>query len=238
MTRAGTSATPRQAEMGTTPCRASCKTFVAVPSRVGEARRYLQGVLVGCLVASDAILCMSELAANACLHSASRLPGGVSTVRALISDDEQVRIEVTDNGGPWSPRAQGDGRLHGLAIVAAVATASGVAGDAESGWLAWATLDWPATNGHPTGAASEKIQLREQPAPGHCRANRHLDGRLLDLPAPAPLQKVPGLLWLGKAPWKCLHLRHPGMRKMQRHSGVPRLDVRLFLNQSYMKYRR
>ena len=46
------------------------------------------------------MLCVSELATNAVLHSASRNPGGTFTVRAAVFDG-CVRIEVEDNGGAW-----------------------------------------------------------------------------------------------------------------------------------------
>jgi anti-sigma regulatory factor (Ser/Thr protein kinase) len=48
------------------------------------------------------ILCASELAANAALHSDSRLPGGTFTLPAEISRGHHARIEIEDNGGPWT----------------------------------------------------------------------------------------------------------------------------------------
>ena len=54
-----------------------------------------------------------------------------------------MRIEVRDEGGPWDERPCADRRVHGLAIVRALATASGTDGDALTGWIAWARLDWP-----------------------------------------------------------------------------------------------
>ena len=61
------------------------------------------GLLRGCPMADDVILCASELAANAAIHSRSRLPGGTFTVRAKISPGDYAWIEVEDNGGPWTP---------------------------------------------------------------------------------------------------------------------------------------
>ena len=43
-------------------------------------------------------------------------------------------------GGPWGQPA-GDDRLHGLDIVRELATESGIAGDALTGWVAWARFD-------------------------------------------------------------------------------------------------
>jgi hypothetical protein len=145
MTRQRTGAPTGQAVARTTACRKLSRVFAALPSQVGEARRFVAGFLSGCPVAGDAILCLSELAANACLHSASLLPGGVFTVRILVRDGDHVRIEVADNGGPWTTDAHADDWPHGLAIVAALASESGRCGDPETGWLAWATLNWPKT---------------------------------------------------------------------------------------------
>jgi len=37
----------------------------------------------------------------------------------------------------------GDGRPHGLAIVRNLAADSGTDGNALTGWIAWARIDWP-----------------------------------------------------------------------------------------------
>jgi anti-sigma regulatory factor (Ser/Thr protein kinase) len=64
--------------------------------------------------ADDAILCASELAANAALHSHSRLPGGTFTVQAIISPGCYTRIEVQDDGGPWNQAMIDPARHHGI----------------------------------------------------------------------------------------------------------------------------
>src|SRR5262249_55102516 len=104
------------------------------------------GVVAAC---DDAVLACSELAANAIIHSNSGLPGGEFTVRLSI-DHGFVRIEVIDQGGRWPaghPRrdaaasdledASQCGR--GLRIVAALASAWGIAGDQE-GRTAWCEI--------------------------------------------------------------------------------------------------
>ena len=70
------------------------------------------------------MLCVSELATNAVLHSASRNPGGTFTVRAAVFDD-CVRIEVEDNGGAWDEHPHRDNRSHGLDIVRELAADCG-----------------------------------------------------------------------------------------------------------------
>jgi hypothetical protein len=49
------------------------RTFPGFASEVGEARRFLAGYLDGCPADDDAILCLSELVANAVVHSNSRV---------------------------------------------------------------------------------------------------------------------------------------------------------------------
>jgi anti-sigma regulatory factor (Ser/Thr protein kinase) len=93
-------------------------------------------------MADDVILCASELAANAALHSNSRLPGGTFTVRAAIRPGHHVRIEVEDNGGPWTPATNDAARHHGLNIIFIVANEWGIDGDYAIRTV-WARFDWP-----------------------------------------------------------------------------------------------
>lgn len=119
------------------------RTFPGQAVAVSETRRWILGLIHGLNGADDAVLALSELAANAVRHSDSRLPGGTFTVRAMVGAD-LVRIEVADQGGLWSARP-GDGQCgRGLAIVAALASAWGIAGD-QRGRTAW--CDIPASEG-------------------------------------------------------------------------------------------
>jgi hypothetical protein len=125
------------------PVEAWTREFPARPEQVGQARKFLAAALGGCPAAADAILCLSELASNSVLHSASSRPGGAFTVHAEIRHGDYVRIEIRDEGGTWDERPCADGRVHGLAIVRALAAESGTDGDAATGWIAWARFDWP-----------------------------------------------------------------------------------------------
>lgn len=125
------------------PPRTHRRTFPAQPDQVREARAFVRHALAGCPVSDDAVLCASELAGNSVVHSASGRPGGTFTVSAEIRHGDHVRVEVRDAGGRWNQRAYGDGRPHGLDIVRAVAADFGIAGDALTGWIVWARLDWP-----------------------------------------------------------------------------------------------
>jgi serine/threonine-protein kinase RsbW len=122
---------------------ASSRVFQARADQVREAREFLRAALEGCPAADDAILCISELATNAVLHSDSRKAGGTFTVRAEVHPGDYLWVEVEDNGGPWNQRAHPGGRPHGLDIVAGLTADSGIDGDPITGWAVWARLDWP-----------------------------------------------------------------------------------------------
>ena len=104
-------------------------------------------MLDDCPVADEAVLCLSELASNAVLHSESRRPGGTFTVRAEVAPGDHVGIEVQDQGGPWREQPHDGGRPHGLAIVRGLAADSGTDGDELTGWIVWARIDWTGRKG-------------------------------------------------------------------------------------------
>ena len=113
------------------------RAFAATPAQAREARRFLAGLLDGYLLADDAVLCLSEMAANAILHSDSRKPGGHFSVRAEIHED-RLRVEVHDDGGPWTvPPPDGIQHGHGLHIISQLGRAWGITGDSETGWTVW-----------------------------------------------------------------------------------------------------
>jgi anti-sigma regulatory factor (Ser/Thr protein kinase) len=122
--------------------RTSTVTYPGSAENISAVRVNLRLLLRGCPIADEVILCASELAANAALHSRSRLPGGTFTVLTRISPGDHVQIEVEDGGGPWTTGASDTAGHHGLDIVIALATDWGIDGDDTTRTI-WARFDWP-----------------------------------------------------------------------------------------------
>ena len=124
--------------------RTSTRTYPATRDQVRVIRADLSVLLAGCPSADDIILCASELATNAVIHSHSARPGGTITVHADIRPGIHVRIEVRDDGGPWAEPTRDADRPHGLDIVRAIASQMGIT-EMPTGRAVWAQLDWTAT---------------------------------------------------------------------------------------------
>jgi serine/threonine-protein kinase RsbW len=119
------------------------QVFPADASQVGAARAFLSAILADSPAADAAVLCLSELATNAITHSRSRAPGGSFTVR-VQAGGHRVRVEVSDQGGPWHPRGRAstdDQTGRGLLIVGRLAARWGCAGHSRSGWTVWFELE-------------------------------------------------------------------------------------------------
>ena len=73
-----------------------------------RARELVARYLDGSPAADDAVLLVSELAANACAHSASGQPGGRFVVGLCRSGSSrgQVYAEVEDQGSAWDGPVQ------------------------------------------------------------------------------------------------------------------------------------
>jgi anti-sigma regulatory factor (Ser/Thr protein kinase) len=126
----------------TLAARTSEVTYPGGTEHIRAVRADLRAVLRDCSRADDVILCASELAANAAMHSRSRLPGGTFTVRAIVSSDLYAQVEVQDDGGPWNQGMVDPTRHHGLDIVRAVADEWGIGGDHTTRTI-WARFDCP-----------------------------------------------------------------------------------------------
>jgi two-component sensor histidine kinase len=120
----------------------SDRAYPGHPAQLCQVRADLRPLLRDCPVADETILCASELAANAALHSRCHMPGGQFTVCVEVHLDNYVWIEVTDSGGTWDHPADSTARGHGLDIIRSLATAWGIDGDYR-GRTVWARIDWP-----------------------------------------------------------------------------------------------
>jgi serine/threonine-protein kinase RsbW len=116
-------------------------SFPATASHIAEARRFVVGFAADPALAADAVLCLSEVATNAVIHSNSGKAGGRFTVSAERYGDGCVRIEVEDQGGRWTERTKPEGQQHlGLAIVSQLASAWGIEGDGAHRRTVWFEL--------------------------------------------------------------------------------------------------
>ncbi|MFD5908021.1 ATP-binding protein [Streptomyces sp. NPDC002611] len=100
-------------------------TCPGFPEEVGRARRWTRDILRGSPLADDAELIVSELSANAILHTASGTASG-SFHLALAVSTQVVALSVTDAGGAGMfPKVehQGHDAEHGrgLGMVTALA---------------------------------------------------------------------------------------------------------------------
>ena len=112
--------------------------FPGRAEQVCLVRRAVARHLTGCPAADDMTLIVSEMAANAVMHSGSR--GQFFTVRVELHPDH-ARVEVEDLGGPWRGR-HSDDRPHGLDVVEAFTGADGwgIETLADGGRVVWARL--------------------------------------------------------------------------------------------------
>jgi Histidine kinase-like ATPase domain len=119
--------------------RHSCaRAFPGRPDQLRHVRALLAGFLDAFPAADEAILLISELAANACAHSASGQPGGTFTVRASLSGT-CLCAEVEDQGSGWDGRLSPAEAPHGLYLLRTLSAACGTVPGGQ-GWITWFTL--------------------------------------------------------------------------------------------------
>jgi anti-sigma regulatory factor (Ser/Thr protein kinase) len=116
------------------------RTYPGQVEQISHVRHDIAHHLAACPAADDAVLIISEFAANAVTHSASE--GKFFTVRCQDSPSH-VRVEVEDLGGPWNPGPRDTTRPHGLDVIQALTGSGswGITGD-STGRVAWARLTW------------------------------------------------------------------------------------------------
>ncbi|HEY2279356.1 MAG TPA: ATP-binding protein [Streptosporangiaceae bacterium] len=147
---AGADVCPADNELGLRWLRA----FPGTKAQVAEVRRFVTCLLAEHPACEALITCVSELAANAVVHTASGR-GGQFTVEVSCPRTGVARVSVTDAGGPTEPAAgapvveASDEDVDelpvcglGLALVAATASRWGYH-DTGSGRTVWAEASWP-----------------------------------------------------------------------------------------------
>jgi anti-sigma regulatory factor (Ser/Thr protein kinase) len=104
------------------------RTFPGTPESVAEVRSFVAEALPADPAADDAVLMASELATNAVVHSASRLPGGLYSVEVTPTATGMARIDVIDQGPLPEAETDEPGLGAGLGIVSQLATTFGADG--------------------------------------------------------------------------------------------------------------
>ena len=131
---------------GSGPARRA-RTFPGEPRQVSRARAFVAAALAGCPAREALLTCVSELAANAVVHTASGA-GGTFTVEVVRPADGVALVAVTDQGGPGRPAIPAGERFaeggRGLALVAACSSRWGCRDAGASGSrTVWAEATWP-----------------------------------------------------------------------------------------------
>jgi anti-sigma regulatory factor (Ser/Thr protein kinase) len=104
------------------------RTFPGTPESVADVRSFVAEALAADPSAADAVLMASELATNAVVHSASRLPGGLYSVEVTPTATGMARIDVIDQGPLPEAETDEPGLGAGLGIVSQLATTFGADG--------------------------------------------------------------------------------------------------------------
>ena len=131
--------------VGSGPARRA-HTFPGEPRHVARARAFVAAALAGCPAREALLTCVSELAANAVVHTASGA-GGTFTVEVIRPADGVALVAVTDEGGQRRPAIRASKRFaesgRGLALVEACSSRWGYRDAGAGGRTVWAEATWP-----------------------------------------------------------------------------------------------
>lgn len=119
-------------------------TYTGTADQVRRVRAWVRPLLGSCPVSDEVVMLISELCANAVLHSDSGKPGGRFTVRLRHLPGEWVRAEVQDQGkSTWDgDLARSARHPHGLCLLLTLSTRCGIKHDTRSR-TAWFWIDCP-----------------------------------------------------------------------------------------------
>jgi Histidine kinase-like ATPase domain len=120
------------------PPRLCARSLPGRLDQIGEARALTARMLHGCPATDDALLLISELATNACIHTASGHPGGTFTVRIRTSP-HLIHAEVEDQGSTWDGNIGTAQPPHGLFLLRVLSTTCGTRPGA-GGWITWFSI--------------------------------------------------------------------------------------------------
>jgi anti-sigma regulatory factor (Ser/Thr protein kinase) len=99
--------------------------------------------LSDCPIADEVIAGVWELAANACLHSNSKLSGGQFAITVHDFTGDYVYAEIRDQRSTWNADLGKAAEWpHGLYLMQQIATTYGSAGG-RRGWIVWFTVNYP-----------------------------------------------------------------------------------------------
>ena len=119
------------------------QSYPGTADQLRHVRSELRDFLGGCPVADDAVCLLSELCANAVIHSDSGKNGGTFTARAQHVINDHICGEVEDQGSDWNGElTESATHPHGLYLLLNLASACGVEriGRAHAVWF---RLDYP-----------------------------------------------------------------------------------------------